>query len=61
VRLDAIRADADRACCNPLLWRECLPRCLLHTGAPALVAYLADWAAADARDEACMRAALLDA
>jgi hypothetical protein len=28
--------------------------------APALVAYLADWAAADARDEDCVRAALLD-
>jgi hypothetical protein len=42
--LYAICADADRPCCNPLQWRECLPYFILHSEAPALVAYLADWA-----------------
>ncbi len=58
--LDATRADAGRPCGNPLPWRECLQYFILYSEVPALVAYLADWAAADARDEACVRAALLD-
>jgi hypothetical protein len=41
------------------LVRECLQYFILHSHAPALVAYLEDWAAADARDGACVRAELL--
>ncbi len=54
--LNAIRADADRPCGDPVPWRECLPHTLPDSRSPALVAYREDWARADARDEACVRA-----
>jgi hypothetical protein len=59
--LDAIRADGDHPCGNPLAWCECLPHAVLDAPSPTLVAYFADWASADASDEACARAVLLDA
>jgi hypothetical protein len=58
--LYAILAYADRPCSNPLPWCECLQYFILYSSAPALVAYLTDWAAAGARDEACVRAVLLN-
>ncbi len=64
--LNEIRDDADRNLPTPVPWRECLPASILHDdNAPAttttttlLDAYLADWARADATDEAGVRAAL---
>jgi hypothetical protein len=61
--LNEIREDADRNLGTPVPWRECLPAAILldaHDAptAPLLVTYLADWALADATDEANVRAAL---
>jgi hypothetical protein len=63
--LNEIRDDADRNLGTPVPWRECLPAAILlidaHGGdapAPLLATYLADWARADAADEANVRAAL---
>jgi hypothetical protein len=64
--LNEIRDDADRNLPTPVPWRECLPpSILLHhlddattTTTLLLDAYLADWARADAADEAAVRAAL---
>ena len=64
--LNEIRDDADRNLPTPVPWRECLPpSILLHhlddaTTTPTLLldAHLADWARADAADEAAVRAAL---
>jgi hypothetical protein len=64
--LNEIRDDADRNLGTPVPWRECLPTAILlldahHDDAPALlvlVTYLADWARADATDEANVCAAL---
>jgi hypothetical protein len=57
--LDAIRADADTPCCNPVQWRECLPHALFDSRAPIVVAYLKDWGRTNACDEAHVRAAQL--
>jgi len=64
--LNEIRDDADRNPPTPVPWRECLPASiLLHhlddattTTTLLLDAHLADWARADAADEAAVRAAL---
>ncbi len=53
--LNEIRDDADRNLGTPVPWRECLPAAILD--ALLLVTYLADWARADAADEANVHAA----
>ncbi len=65
--LNEIRDDADRNLPTPVPWRECLPASIILLRLPdvddttttlLLDAYLADWARADAADEAGVRAAL---
>ncbi len=65
--LNEIRDDADRNLPTPGPWRECLPASIIillpdvddtTTTTTLLDAYLADWASADATDEAGVRAAL---
>jgi hypothetical protein len=52
--LDAIRADTIAwRLRNPVQWRECLQFALLYSREPTLVAYLEDWARADATRPTC--------